>query len=706
MNIQKIELDPLLVKDISIKYNCDPLLASILVRREIISGEDIFFFLENDPRYLHNPFLFTEMEDAVDRIFSALDEGEKVLIFGDRDADGITSTVLLYKHLKQMGFDVSWRLPRENDSYGLSLDAINDFAKNDGTLIITVDCGISNNVEIAHASDLGIDVIIVDHHDMPPHLPEPSIIINPKMEDCGYPFKFLSGCGVTFKLVTALHFAKSDWYKQQVCLFNVHPLNDAFCIDVIKTVNCREIARISETFILGETDIHDTRLLPFLQGQQIFVWDGEVQQSMLKKMFGQSIEFNFVDIRNEIAKIMPSLASMSLLRLAPQSKMLRYFEKASSEIDCFFNLFITFMQKKIIPFDSILKEDLQLVTLSTLADIVPLKNENRIMTKLGLQSLNTKPREGLQELLFKQNLLGKRATSTDISWNIIPLLNATGRLGKPELAVQLFIGEEAAEREQLALQIIDLNNERKKMGIDVWPIVEKQAYEMFEKFDKKIIFVYEPQIHRGLTGLVAGKLMQQFKLPAMVMTKISDERMSGSVRSTRGFEIHNLLASCADIFLNHGGHAYAGGFSLHPKKLGELESRVKSYIPFIEFSESGEQIYTIDAEIPHAYFTPEIANLVDKLEPYGESNKPLVFLVKKAKIISADIMGKVEAKHLKLTLSIGKYKWPALFWNASERYKRDFEIGDFVDIVFQLSKNIFNGTETSQIIISDLVVSD
>ncbi|MGL4982129.1 MAG: single-stranded-DNA-specific exonuclease RecJ, partial [Treponemataceae bacterium] len=520
MKIYKKEIDSQLVKDISKKYNCDPLLASILIRREILDGEDIFFFLENDPRYLHNPFLFNEMEDAVDRIFSALDEGERVLIFGDRDADGITSTILLYKHLKNLGIDISWRLPRENDSYGLNIDAIDEFAKNSGTLIITVDCGISNNDEITHASELGIDVIIIDHHDTPENLPEPSIIINPKIQDCGYPFKYLSGCGVVFKLVTALHFAKSNWYKQQVCLFNVRPLNDAYCIDVIKTVNCREVSRISETFIIGETSIHDTRLLPFLQGQQIFVWDEVVQKMMLKKIFGTGIEFNLVDIRNEIAKIMPALANMSLIRLAPQSKMLKYVEKSASEIDCFFNLFITFMQKQIIPFDTILKDDLQLVALSTLADIVPLKNENRIMTKIGLQSLNTKPQQGLQELLLKQNLLGKRITSTDISWNIIPLLNATGRLGQPELAVQFFLEEDAAQRDNLAQKVIELNNERKKMGTDVWPLIEKHAYTVFEKLDQKLIFIYETQIHRGLTGLVAGKLMQIFKVPAMVVTKI------------------------------------------------------------------------------------------------------------------------------------------------------------------------------------------
>ena len=135
-------------------FNIQPLLASIFVRRGITEGKDLLYYLEDDLRFQHSPFCFYAMEDAVERIMQAKEEGEKVLIFGDSDVDGVSSTAILYEQLVKMGIDVQWRLPMEDDGYGLNISAIDDFAAQDGTLIITVDCGISNNDEIAHANDL------------------------------------------------------------------------------------------------------------------------------------------------------------------------------------------------------------------------------------------------------------------------------------------------------------------------------------------------------------------------------------------------------------------------------------------------------------------------------------------------------------------------------------------------------------------------
>ncbi|HOS29741.1 MAG TPA: DHH family phosphoesterase, partial [Treponemataceae bacterium] len=280
------------VKELHSRYGCDLLTASILARRGITKSPEVLFYLEDDLRYQHNPFLFSTMEDAVDRILDARDEGEKVLIFGDRDVDGITSTTVLYQCLSDMGIDVRYRLPSGNDQYGLSIAAVDDFAKDYGTLIITVDCGISNNSEIAHAADLGISVIIVDHHNPPEVLPSPAIIVNPKMEDSGYPFKDISGCAVVYKLASALRFAQSDVYKQEICLLNVSPVNEAFLIECIKVQNMCEKDRLSETIMSGVVSIHQTRLIPFLQGQQIFVWNQNVQKKMLAQAFGEGVEFN------------------------------------------------------------------------------------------------------------------------------------------------------------------------------------------------------------------------------------------------------------------------------------------------------------------------------------------------------------------------------------------------------------------------------
>lgn len=226
MPVTKSQIDPLCQK-----YEIEQLLASIFVRRNILNGEDILYYLEDDLRFQNNPYLFSSMEDAVERILQAKEEGENILIFGDSDVDGITSTAILFEYLRDAGYNVSWRLPVADDAYGLSIEAIDDFAKNNGTLIITVDCGISNNAEIDHANELGIDVIITDHHNPPENLPNAIIIVDPKTDDSNYPFHDISGAAVSYKLVSALRFAESDFYNAEICLLNISQTDDNFTID-------------------------------------------------------------------------------------------------------------------------------------------------------------------------------------------------------------------------------------------------------------------------------------------------------------------------------------------------------------------------------------------------------------------------------------------------------------------------------------------
>ena len=336
----KKDIAPEQVRELCGRFSCDPLTASILARRNITSGSDILYYLENDLRFLHSPFLLSGMEDAVDRILAARDEGEKVLIFGDRDVDGITSTTVLHRCLKELGVDVSWRIPSGEDTYGLSMKAVEEFAANYGTLIITVDCGISNNLEIDRAVELGIDVIVTDHHNPPENLPKATIIIDPKLPGDDYPFPFISGCAVAFKLATALRFAQNELYKQELCLLDVRPVNDAYTIDCVKLVNMTERSRLTETITPGMVRIEDTRLMQFLRGQQILVWDAELQQKQLAKIFGTGVEFNMMDLRPEISTEIPAVRNASLLRVKEMSKILRYREGIQSEMDGFCNLFV------------------------------------------------------------------------------------------------------------------------------------------------------------------------------------------------------------------------------------------------------------------------------------------------------------------------------------------------------------------------------
>ena len=700
-----------LIMSLHTKYGTDLLTSSILARRDIITGSDVQYFLEQDKRFLHCPFLFGTMEDACDRILDAKEEGEKVLIFGDRDVDGITSTTLLYQYLKSLGIDVQYKIPSGDDDFGLSIDAINDFAANYGTLIITVDNGICCKKEVDHAADLGIDVIVVDHHEPnDENYPELAIVIDPKVEDCGYPFPHISGCAVVYKLISALRFALNPLYKQEICLLNVHPINDAYVIECLKIENMIIKDKLSETFVPGVMPLHQTKLVDFLKGQQIFVWDENLQKKMLVKIFGQNVEINMLDVRPEIATIIPSVAELSLLRLKSFSKIAKYQETTSSEIEAFYNIFITFIQMKISENKNpkIEEEELQLVALAALADIMPLQNENRILVRQGIASMNKgKYRPGLYELIQKQNMLGKKISSTDLSWNIVPLLNATGRLGEPETALQLLIEENPQTREKIADRILALNIERKKMGAEAQIIADSQVRENLPRFSNKIAYVKSEKINRGVTGIVAGKLTSMLKLPSIVIGQIDGDLLRASLRSISGIDLQNMLDYCnskiqSGLFEKYGGHSEAAGFSIKKENLPILEKALEEYASYFEIPENVNTEISIDAELPFEYMSPELLNLVDSFEPFGQGNPNLKFLVKNAKIISADVMGKTEVQHLRLTIDCGKYKWPAIYWKAAERLNRDFSVGDKVDIVFEATRNLFNGNETPQMNIVEM----
>ncbi len=697
-----------LVHQISEHYSCDLLTATILARRGITDPEEIMFFLERSSMFLHNPFLYEDMTDAVDRILDAIEEKEKVLIFGDRDVDGVTSTTILYEYLHSQGVDVQYRLPSGNESYGLSLDAVDSFAAEYGSLIITVDCGISNNAEIAHAGELGIDVIVVDHHNPQAELPEPAIIINPKINGTGYPFPHISGCAVVHKLVIALYFAQTPFFKQEVCLLNVVPLNEAYQVECIKIENLVIKERFTETYMPGIIPITKTRLLPFLRGQQIYVWDAPSQQKMLTKIFGTGVDFQLGDLQGEISSVIPTTADQSLLRLISKSKIACYRSTPLTEIDLFYHLFKTYVltKTKLNSTNHLLDDNFQLATLAAIADIMPLKNENRILINCGLSSINKGYlRPGLMELFSRAKLLGKKMNATDLSWNVIPILNAAGRLGEPETALKLFIEQDPKKRDEIACRLLELNAKRKDLGSEALSFAEDAARKSLEKFNNNLVLVADERIDRGVTGTTATKLAQYFKVPAIVITFPDENTAVGSVRSVRGFDVTDMLEQCNDLYINHGGHNFAAGFSFTRDKLDIFCERIADYSRCIEFSEAADDIYEIDAELPQDYLKPEILNIVDKFEPFGEANPSLTFLSRKMKVISADIIGKTKT-HLKLTLSFGSNKWPALWWNSVDKLKTEFDVGDYVDVLYQITRNDFNGIVTPQLIITDLHKSE
>jgi single-stranded-DNA-specific exonuclease len=708
MKWEKKDISPEKVKGIAEKFGCDLLTASILVRRSLSGGDAARFFLENDERYLHNPFNLAGMEDAVERILAAKEEGEKVLVFGDSDVDGITGTVLLTEYLAGMGLDVSWRIPAGDEAYGLSLKAVEEFSQAYGTLIITVDCGISRIAEIKRANELSIDVIVTDHHEPQEELPEALTIVDPKLADSKYPFRDLSGCGVAYKLVSALRFAqKSELYAQPICLLNTRPVNDAWIVEIAKMRNLVLIDSLVETIVPGMVSISGTRLPAFLEGQQILVWDAALQKRALTKLFGSAVEVGMLDIAGEIGKAIPQTAGNSLLRIKELSKIARYSEKELSELDVFVNLFCSYVYSREKSGGAKENPELQLAALGTIADIMPLRDENRIIVRSGLESLMAKPRPGLSELLHKLELSGRRLDAKEISWKLCPAINAGRRMGQPEKASALFFEKNPVARDRLAGELLNMNEDRKNLEEEVWAIVEPQAHKNLAQYDEKLALVYGEDINRGVTGLMAQRLARRFNVPAMAISFIG-ETCTGSLRSARGYNVCALLEQCADLFVDSGGHEFAAGFTMKKTNWDPFIDRLKAAVLSIEIKEQvDEEIILIDAELPLSYLSPEIFKVVDHFEPYGKENEALTFLSRKLTIKEINFVGKPELKHIKMTLDTGKHKWPALYWQAADRVLNgEFAPEDKVDLVFNVFRDWYKGMEIPQIMVSDLRKSE
>ncbi len=703
----KDEIDQEAVRTMVRRFGIDSLSAAILARRKQSQPAQILYFLENDLRHLRNPFLFTAMEDAVDRIFLAADEGEQVLVFGDSDTDGVTATTLLVESLATLGIEAEYRVPQKEEPYGLSVPVIQDFAARGGGLIITVDCGISNHDEVLRAAELGIDVIICDHHRLQaPEPPQALAVIDPKIEGCGYPFRELAGAGVAFKLASACALGKTSLYKQPVALLSIEKSAEGeelrWKIEAVRLHNLVETSRFSE--ILDEKKAQGLleRLARFLNDRSIFVWGKKDLGGKVRSLFGSSIEIECFDLADEGALLFPSWAGRSLAELRRLLKVDIYAEKPAGDIDTLKAVFEALAWERA--FVNLGGADflLQLATLGTIADIMPLQDENRIIVRRGLSSVAQMPRNGLREL-FQIQGLSRNLKATEIAWQITPLLNAAGRIGKPEIALKLLMGKEPEERMDAGRAIVEANNERKKMGSESWEALYPLAGESFEKNGRRFILLGSPLVKSGITGLLASRMAGTFKVPSIIAAFREDGTVVGSVRSANGYKISGLLETCAELFLDYGGHDAAAGFSMPQGNWEKFVLLAEEELKKSDTAQTEESMW-IDAELPHPYLRPELQKTCAQFEPFGEGNPPLVFYAREVPMVDAQIVGRSAKSHLKLTLDFGPYKWPALLWDGANRLERDFsyKARDKVDLLFKLGINRWNGEERPQLELLDI----
>jgi single-stranded-DNA-specific exonuclease len=699
MTWNKTPVDPRGVKELARRYGLDLLTASIVARRGITEPRLVRALLEPDLGLLHNPFLMSGMVEAVERIGAAIDSGERILIFGDRDVDGITATVLLHEALSDLGAEVAWMLPEGEDAYGLSPSVIDKAAEAGTGLLVTVDCGVSNLEEIALAASRGIECIVIDHHNPPARLPEAVAVVDPKLP--GYPFRDLCGCAVASKVEWALRFSRSPFFGAPLCLLAARPANGTLAIEAVRIVNLVETARITEAFVPGLVPWEKTRLAGFLAGDETLVLDAPQQARLIAGAFGEDAVPPLSDLDPLVRQFLPGLAGKSLLRIQSEAGTERYAERPLSEVDVLCRLFTDLVLAREKARLEPAFARLDLVTLGTLADLMPLVDENRAMVRAGLEMLRRSDRDGLRRIFQRKDLLGKRISATDIAWQVAPLLNSAGRMGEPGKATRMFLSQAADETEALVGELFALDLKRKSMGESTWSMVLGPARESFDRTGGRFVLVHEDRIPRGITGIMASRLQGFFKAPSIVLATGADPAV-GSIRCSRPNVIEDFFARHRQSFLTCGGHDFAGGFSIARAGVEAFLAAFFEAVEGLEPLAAVDEVIAIDAEIPLAYLEPKLQEVVDRFEPYGEGNPPLAFLTRGLRVSHCELIGRREATHLKLLFDAGKVKWPAVFWNAASRFPGEFGIGDMVDIVYRLGRNSWGGGENLQLTVLDL----
>lgn len=690
----KKPLDKEAVKDIAQRYDISLLHAAILLRREIKEPQDLIFFLENSPVFLHNPFLFLEMTPAVERIFSAIKEQEKIAIFGDRDADGICSSVLLLEYFHNHQANIIFAVPIQDEPYGLTVEKVNEFEQQDVSLIICVDNGSSAYEALDAAYKKNIDVIIFDHHTVENRPQHALCFINPQIESA-YPNKSLSASALVLKVLFALDFAKSEHFNSVICLLWVYQNEEGIMVETNLVMNL--LCQQKQTFLLRENSPDNERFLQVIQGYPLYTFNALEAINLLSSFFSADVYIH--DLTLNLCGPLHRLRESTLESLEQNSSIRRFYPKAShTDILLYLYQLTIIYNHKILPH---YWQGFDLAGIGLIADMMPMRDENRIIAKMSLKALQNPKKSALVTLFNYLNLLGQKIDVKTISWRIAPLLNASGRMGEADKAVEMLSAQQYSRQEELVQHIGHLNEQRKELTKLWFNKLYSIAQKSYQESGGNYIFIYDPDLPAGQTGLLAGKFGKIFphSLTLVATNRTQEGQICGSLRTNINNTLLPFLNSCDHLFDSHGGHLYAGGFSAPIDVLEDLQKAIADF--FADHQRPSHPILSeepifFDAELPIENFPLEIFELVDRLAPYGEKFGPLTFLTREIPIIKIQLIGKLE-EHLRIGLKIGKYTYSALWWNHAAAAD-SIRIGDKIDLLYQVENQKNSHEKILQII--------
>ena len=547
------------------KLGVSNLTASLLLNRNVTALDSARSFLSPRLGDLRDPFLLRDMDRAVEIISAFIQKREKITVYGDYDVDGITATSLLVDFLLKLGVPASFYIPdRLKEGYSLNNEAVEKIAKTGTSLLITVDCGISSFKEIAMAKKLGMEVVVTDHHKVPPDFNAICPAINPARPDSLFPFRELAGVGLSLYLAIAI---RSN-------------LRDA---------------------------------------------------GFFKGMYEPDLSLY-----------------------------------------------------------------LDLVAIGTIADVVPVLEENRIFIKKGLDVLRKGQRPGVRALLRVAGIKGDRdLTVNDVAFKIAPRINAAGRLGSASSAVHLFLTSDESKACAIAERMDYLNTQRQ--GIQNKIVSESR--DRIEKIDdleeRRAIVLYDASWHRGVVGIVASRITEEYNRPAFILSAEGD-LLRGSGRSIDGFDLYGALFQLGDILQQFGGHSHAAGVSLKQRDIREFCERFEGIARSeIDLDDMIPKIY-VDAKISPESINPQMVREIEDLLPFGQDNPQPIFWAGPFNVLFSKVVAK---NHLKLRLKAQGFIFDCIAFRMAEYHPLE---GKSVDALFHVEINKWKGMEAVQLVIVDL----
>lgn len=546
-----------------------PLVAQLLLNRGLTDPEDARRFLKAPLSDLHEPELLPGAVEAAQRLHQAIAAGRRICIYGDYDVDGVSGTAILLTLLRELGAQVEFHVPhRLDDGYGLNSQALQKLAADGAALIVTVDCGITSLREAETARQLGLELIITDHHEPRDKLPAADVVVHPRA-GAGYPFPGLSGAGVAFKLAWAL----------------------------------------------------------------------------CKRASGSD-------------------------RVAPR---LREF----------------------------LLDAIGLATLGTVADVMPLHEENRLFVRHGLRCLRERPKVGIQALLQSAGLDSRPALSaSDVGYFLAPRLNAVGRLDSARLAVELLTTTSPEQAADLAQKMELFNQQRQQLERSILLEACRKVEEL-KLTDHPALVVTGEAWHPGLIGIVAGRLADRYGRPTLMITLRDDGAAVGSGRSIPGFKLHEALKACSEHLLSHGGHATAAGFKLRPTAIPHFAECFCSVAGAHFGDEPPAPRLDIDAEVPLSILTLPTVEALNQLEPYGAGNPQPLLLAGGLEVVGEP--RKVGSdKHLSFRVRQNGREFKAIAFHMADRIEELLSAERKCCLVFTPKINEWQGYRNVELEVRDL----